>query len=168
MKIFKCLNDKYEMIIVFLNILFFMCIQILFFKYFISKEYDHILKNKFNIVKTYILKDEDLKIKYNNYKNYYIKNYKNISEKQFEEREKINLKLIYDYCIKPVIGVMIIIFILYLLPLKSEWDNTYYLAILLIVTIYIPEIILYILVFSKYQYIGNIDIITKIYLSLIT
>jgi hypothetical protein len=167
-KIFNCLNNKYEMIIVLLNILFFMCIQVLFFKYLVSKEYDVILKEKFNIIKSFIFKDEDLKKKYDIFKDNYIEKNKDIVIKQQQTREEINMNLIFKYCIIPIIIALGLIIILYFLPLKSEWDRTNTIAILLILTIYIPELILYVLVFNKYQYVGNVDILTKIYSSSLT
>jgi hypothetical protein len=48
------LSDKNEVFLIFLNIIIFMIIQTLFFKFIITKEYEYLVKEKLSTVNYYL------------------------------------------------------------------------------------------------------------------
>ena len=94
-----------DLIPIFMNVMFFMAIQTIFFLYVASKQFENVLIDKINIVKVLSENNPYIKSLIQNYKNSYISN------KNFDiiisEREKYNNEILLIYCGIP----MIIIFI---------------------------------------------------------
>jgi hypothetical protein len=161
----KITNNKHEIFLLLFSIMIFMIIQTLFFHFIISKEYNEVLNEKMNSIKYFFSNNKNLKIKFDEFKtNYLIKN-KKIAEEQTKKRENINNVLYIKHCVIPilVVFVIMIIFLFIYLGNKKHWSFLHVFNLFLILIVYIPEFIIYFFVIKKYQYIGNNEIIYKMY-----
>ena len=169
--IIHTLGDKNEICLIFINILVFMIIQTLFYNFVISKEYEVLLQEKMVTIQYYLSNDEDLKANF-------LKEKKKIAnddeenktliqikaEEQKKERDKINMVLYWYYCIIPILCILFIfVVILLLVKFSKPLTITQKLNFFLVLFVYTPEIIVFMFVVKKFQYIGNIDILSIIY-----
>jgi len=167
MSILSCLNNKYELLIILINLTFFMTVQTIFFKYIGSIEFEKLVLQKGQLIKNYISTDEKMLNDFNNFKNNYIKENKKIANEQKIIREKKNNNIYLLHCIIPIILIVILAIIIYFSSLKGEWNNSTLISILSITLTYIPELFLFFFIMTKYQHISNMNIITKMYKNLL-
>jgi hypothetical protein len=173
--IIKTLSDKNEICLIFINIIIFMVIQTIFFYTVVSKEYEVLLKEKLNTVNYYLSQDANIKDYLIDLKNDE-KNIKKLNEikkkadEQKKVRERANQILYWYYCFIPILCVLFLFVVLIFLFIftdmfKSEesFTITKILNYFLVFFVYTPEIIVFLYVIKKYQYIGNIDILSIIY-----
>ena len=166
------LGKKYELfrlsnlIIIFSNVLFFMIIQTLFFKYVASKQFEILLKDKVYILNEYLKYDEEQKEKIKNYLDK--QETKELMEKgaKYEkERNKINNKLILKWFGIPFI-IVLTIFIVSVLRLKIQgkyWNKIHTGLLLLVITAYLTELFIYFAIVKQYKYFGDHNIYSKLY-----
>jgi hypothetical protein len=165
------LGDKNEVCLIFINLIIFMVIQTIFFHFVISKEYEVLLQEKMVTIQYYISNDEDFKAKYLKEKQKIIseegkeKTQMEIkAEEQMKKRDNINMTLYLYYCIIPIICVLFVfVVIILLIKFPRQLSKTQWRNFALILLIYIPNMIIFFFVVKKYQYIGNIDILSRIY-----
>jgi len=166
------LGKKYELfrlsnlIIIFSNVLFFMIVQTLFFKYVASKQFEILLEDKVNIINEYLKHDEEQKEKIKKYINK--QETKELIEKgteQATERNKINNKLILKWTGIPLI-IALTIFIVSVLRLKIQgkyWNKIHTGLLLLVITAYLTELFIYFAIVKQYQFYGDHNIYSKLY-----
>jgi len=170
----ETLSDKNEVFLIFMNIIIFMIIQTLFFKFIISSEYENLIKEKLNTINYYISQDQEAKNIIINYKN----NNKERIEKKALEQEKIrdekNIILYIYHCIIPILFIVFLFIVIIILNYKSlifkkseNFENIHYFNFALIFLVYVPEIIIFFFVVKKYYFIGNVDILSTIYNNII-
>jgi hypothetical protein len=172
--ILETLSDKNEVFLILINIIIFMIIQTLFFKYIISLEYENLIKEKLNTVNYYIDRDQEVKDMIIDYKNNNIDEIKNKSIEQKKIREEKNKKLYFYYCIIPILIALLIFIVIIILNYKSlifkkseKMRGIHYFNFALILLIYIPNMIIFFFVVKKYQFIGNIEILSTFYNNII-
>jgi len=166
------LGKKYEifrlsnMVIIFSNILFFIVVQTLFFKYIASKQFEIVLKDKINIFNTYLKYDSEQKEKI---KKYLEKDEtKQMLEKgklQENERNKLNNKLIIKWIGIPFI-VTLIIFIASVGRLKLQnkyWTKIHTGLLLLVVTAYLTELFVYFAIVRQYKFYGDHELYATLF-----
>jgi len=168
------LSDKNEVFLIFLNIIIFMIIQTLFFKFIITKEYEYLVKEKLSTVNYYLDGDQEAKDIMIDYKNNNIESIKKEAKNQQELRDNKNIFLYIYYCIIPILIVVLLFIIIIILNYKSiifkkseKFGNIHYFNFALILLVYIPNIIIFFFVIKKYQFIGNIEIFSTIYNNII-
>jgi hypothetical protein len=164
-------TDKYEIFLIFFNVIIFMTIQTIFFNYIVSKEYDVLLDEKMVSVNYYLSHDEKYREDYEILKQKYLKDYGKKAKQQEQERNKINTTLFWYYCIMPIFCVLFV-FVVYILWFfvfhpNKELSCIQTRNLFLVFFVYTPEILLFLFVIKKYQYIGNNEILSKIYKKLI-
>jgi hypothetical protein len=166
----EILNDKNEVFLIFINIIIFMIIQTIFFKFVISTEYESLIKEKLNTVNYYISHDQEVKNIIINYKKNNIEKIKKKALEKEKIRDKINSKLYLEYCFMPILFFILIFIIIIILNYyslifkKSEkFEGVHYFNFVLILLIYIPNMIIFFFVVKKYQFIGNVEILSTIY-----
>jgi uncharacterized membrane protein len=158
------LSDKNEIFLIFINIIFFMVVQTIFFHKIISVEYDALLKEKTNTVQYYISKDENILKSFEKNKKEYLNDNREKAKEQEEERGKINMTLYWYYCIIPILCVLFVFIIIILfVNFSKSLTWTQFFNFFLVFFVYTPEIIVFLYVVKKYQFIGNIDITSRIY-----
>jgi hypothetical protein len=166
----EILNDKNEVFLILINIIIFMIIQTIFFKFVISTEYENLIKEKLNTVNYYISHDQEVKNIIINYKKNNIEKIKKKALEKEKIRDKINSKLYLEYCFMPILFFILIFIIIIILNYyslifkKSEkFEGVHYFNFVLILLIYIPNMIIFFFVVKKYQFIGNVEILSTIY-----
>jgi hypothetical protein len=172
--IVETLSDKNEVFLIFINIIIFMIIQTLFFKFIISNEYEHLIKEKLNTVNHYIDQDQEVKDMIINYKQNKIEILRDKALEQEKIRNKQNIFLYLYYCIIPILLVIFLFIVIIILNNKSlifknskNFEGIDYFNFGLILLVYIPNMIIFFFVVKKYQFIGNIDILSTIYNNII-
>lgn len=170
----ETLNDKNEVFLIFINIIIFMIIQTLFFKFVISNEYEHLIKLKLNTVNHYIDQDQEVKDMIINYKQNKIENIRDKALEQEKIRNEKNILLYLYYCIIPILCVIFLFLIIIILNYKSyifknskNFEGIDYFNFGLILLVYIPNMIIFFFVVKKYYFIGNIEILSTIYNNII-
>lgn len=170
----ETLNDKNEVFLIFINIIIFMIIQTLFFKFVISTEYEHLIKLKLNTVNHYINQDQEVKDMIINYKQNKLENIRVKALEQEKIRNEKNILLYFYYCIIPILCVIFLFIVIIILNYKSyifknskNFEGIDYFNFGLILLVYIPNMIIFFFVVKKYQFIGNIEILSTIYNNII-
>jgi hypothetical protein len=155
-----------NMIVVFANIIFFILVQTLFFKYVASKQFNIVLEDKANIVEQYLKHDVKANKLYKKFKKSDdIKTLKDTAEHQEDVRESINLSSTMMWIGIPfIIGIMFLVFFIGRLYFKNEvWDSVDTLLLSFVVFAYATEIMFYLGIVRKYQFYGDQSIYSNIY-----
>lgn len=163
------IKDKNEVYVVFINVISFFIIQLFFFHYIVSREYDAILEDKIKKLHFLLSKDKNLLDNYLTFKEKYLQEYEEIVKKKTKERTSINFKLYKEFVIRPIficIVLFIIVVIIYTFTSKIKLTKVQYLNFLLVFLVYTPELFIYFFIIKKYYYITNTEIVTKIYKNL--
>ena len=167
--------DKYEIFLILFNILFFMVVQTLFFKYIVSKEYDVLLEEKLETIKYFLSNDEKLNKDFDILKDNYLNNINTdngktnteIAEEQLKLRTEHNNKLYLFHALIPIAVVLLLIILVLVFMKKGTWTYSTTISLLSVALVYVPEILVFLFVIKKYYHIGNFDIMTKLYIELI-
>jgi hypothetical protein len=172
--IMETITDKNEVYLIFINIILFMIIQTIFFKFAISTEYEHLIEEKIGTLNYYITQDPVIKNVIKEMKDEETKKYKEKAEEDRIIREKENDTLYLYYCIIPILCVVFLFIVIIILDyfsliFKNEKKLGYihYFNFALILLIYIPNIIVFYYVVKKYQFLGNIEILSSVYNNII-
>jgi hypothetical protein len=172
--IIETLNDKNEVFLILINIIIFMIVQTLFFKFIISTEYENFVKEKLNTVNYYLDRDQDAKDVLIDYKNNNIEIIKKVAIDQLQLRNDKNKFLYIYYCIIPILFVVILFIVIIILNYRSKifkksekFEGVHYFNFALVLLVYVPNIIIFFFVVKKYQFIGNIEIFSTIYNNII-
>ena len=172
--IIETLSDKNEVFLILINIIIFMIVQTLFFKFIISTEYETFVKEKLNTVNYYLDRDQDAKDIMIDYKNNNIEIIKKEALGQQEFRNDKNKFLYIYYCIIPIIFVVLLFIVIIILNYKSiifkkseKFGGIHYFNFALVLLVYVPNIVIFFFVVKKYQFIGNIEIFSTIYNNII-
>lgn len=158
--------DSPNMIIVLSNIIFFMVVQTLFFKYVASKQFNIVLEDKANIVGEYLKHDPDANEKFRKFKNSDdAQNIKKNADAQQAIREKQNWSSTLMWVGVPLlIIVALLIFFIVRLFFKNEvWDTTDTMLLSFVVFAYMVEVFFYIGVVRPYQFYGDQSIYDNLY-----
>jgi hypothetical protein len=107
--------NENDWVIALSNVLFFMVVQMFFFIFIASKQYEEVIISKLDIIKKYGEKNMPFKFLLHSYKNNYLENNEDEINKETNERKDNNMNLTYDYCGLPIIIVSTIIVLLVVL-----------------------------------------------------
>jgi hypothetical protein len=163
--IFKSAN----IIIIFVNIVVFMIMQILFFRYIASNQFTSVLRDKANIFEAYLKYDPETAKKYKLLKSSNkVKNIEKIAESQEMERDESNNLSMFIWTGTPIILIflIIVVFIILLFFRKEKWDDVDTILLLSVVFVYSTEILSYYIIINKYQFYGDQAICRDIYSTL--
>lgn len=156
-----------NMILIFLNVLFFMTVQTLFFQFIASKQFNVVLRDKADIVSQYLKYNETAKQEYAKFKGTkYVKTIMNDAELQEKKRNDANLEtMMYWIGIPFLISVFLLItfIVLHLYQDDNKWSAIDWSLMTLILGAYITEILFYLGIVSQYQFYGDHSIFANIY-----
>lgn len=156
-----------NMIVVFANIIFFMVVQTLFFRYVASKQFDIVLTNKAQIVADYLQYDKDAALKYQYFKSSeQAAKIREEAEKQQKQRDDDNFNSMLKWIGIPVfIAVFIMIVFISMIFIKDneEWDNVDTILLSFVFCAYIAEILFYLGIVNKYEFYGDQSIYSNLY-----
>lgn len=164
MSVFRPAN----MIVIFMNVLFFMIVQVLFFQFIASKQFNVVLKDKANILTEYIKCDDDAKKSITSFKKSdYVKDVKKKAEQQEKKRDKANIKLMMKWLGLPFLISLCLLALFIILQIinrkKDKWSNIDWALLTLIVGAYITEILFYLGIVMQYKFYGDQAIYSKIF-----
>lgn len=150
-----------DWIVIYVNVIFFVVVQTLFFRYIASKQYENVLKQKVEIIKIYGEKFPKEKVKIDEQvKEYLIENNDKIQDQQ-NKRSKKNAVSENTYCwnFLKVISVLLLI-TLYIN--KEQWTPIHTLGLIFVVLGYTTEILFFFLIVQKYEFVGDHTITSEI------
>jgi hypothetical protein len=166
------LGKRYElfrlsnMVIIFSNILFFITVQTLFFKFIASKLFEIVLEDKVDILNEYVKYDEQQKEKIKVYmEKEETKELVKKGSEQEKKRDKLNNKLIMKWIGIPFV-IVIIIFIASVARLKLQgkyWNKIHTGLLLLVVSAYLTELFVFFGIVKQYQFYGDQQIYSTLY-----
>ena len=109
-----------------------------------------------------------------NYKQNKLENIRVKALEQEKIRNEKNILLYFYYCIIPILCVIFLFIVIIILNYKSyifknskNFEGIDYFNFGLILLVYIPNMIIFFFVVKKYQFIGNIEILSTIYNNII-
>jgi hypothetical protein len=166
--------NENDWVIALSNVLFFMVVQMFFFIFIASKQYEEVIISKLDIIKKYGEKNMPFKFLLHSYKNNYLENNEDEINKETNERKDNNMNLTYDYCGLPIIIVSTIIVLLVVLTKtnlieklkisnvkvkdmtkKTVWNQYDTFGLLLVLLAYSTEILFFYFVVKKYEFVND-------------
>lgn len=159
-----------NMIITFANIIFFIVVQTLFFKYVASKQFNNVLDDKVGILNEYLKYNTGFRTSVEEYLNSeQAKELQNAAKEQNKKREDANTDLMKTWIGIPlVIAVVILLFFIYLLFKQSsdsqnKWSSIDTAILSLVVGAYSTEIMFYLGIVRQYEFYGDQQIYSRLY-----
>jgi C4-dicarboxylate transporter len=138
-----------------------MVVQMYFFRYVASKQYETVLLSKANIIELYVSKVPSYKDKFINDSERYKKENKEKIENQKRERETVNNSLEFKYCWLPII-ITSIVSVLVLLYSNTKWSKYHTIGMIFIILGYISELLFFFTMVKQYEFIGDYKILDEI------
>jgi len=159
---FKCF-DRNDWLVIIANVLFFMIVQTLFFKYEASRQYEEVLVSKLDMIKLAMQKNPAFKRQILELKKDYQQKYEKLAKEQEAHREIINHNLTWKYCTQLIV-ITIIIFVSIAVFVKSErgWENIDTLNMLFVTLAYSTELFFFFFIVRKYEFVGDNYILTNV------
>lgn len=163
-------NDIYlkrnDLIPIFMNVMFFMVIQTIFFLYVASKQFENVLIDKINILKVLSENNPYIKSLIQNYKTSYITN------KNFDiiiaERERYNNEILLIYCGIPIIVISILLlYVIFFMKSDKSWNRVDSLSLFFVTLAYLTELFLFFCVITQFIFIGDINLIYNFVVNII-
>lgn len=159
---FNCF-DRNDWLVIIANVLFFMVVQTLFFKYIASQQYEEVLISKLDMIKLAMQKNPAFKRQILELKKDYQEKYKNIAKEQEARREIINRDLTWKYCtLLIVITVAIFVGIAVFVKSKRGWEDIDTLNMLFVTLAYSTELFFFFFIVRKYEFVGDNYILTNV------
>jgi hypothetical protein len=158
--------ESSNMIVILANIIFFMVVQTLFFKYVASRQFNIVLEDKANIVEEYLKHDPKANTKFREFKNSdRAKEIKKAANEQEKIREAENMSNTMTWIGIPLLIVVsfLIFFIGKLFFKKEEWDTTDSILLSFVVFAYMIEVLFYLGIVRQYQFYGDQAIYDNLY-----
>ncbi len=155
--------DRNDLIPVLANVIFFVIVQTLFFKYVASKQYEVVLQSKLDFVKTICDNDPYLKYKIYEFRDKYLQENKNIAKQQENNRNEKNIKLFYMYSGIPFfIFTLMLLHIIFIMKSKRKWNDVDTLSLLFVTLAYCTELFFFFFIVRKYEFVGDHYIISDV------
>ena len=154
------------------NILFFVVVQSLFFKHVAAKQMDVVIAGKVGAIKTYVNKNPDLKDKVRDFANSgdFVKNVCNLSDNVKKNAD--HNEIVLWECAKPhviamtvaiAVSVLVIIWFQVFGGKEDSLELKDMVSLILVVLAFSTEIVFFLTIVSKYQFIGDMGLTHMIY-----
>jgi hypothetical protein len=159
---FNCF-DRNDWLVIIANVLFFMVVQTLFFKYIASQQYEEVLTSKLDMVKLAMQKNPAFKRQILELKKDYQQKYKDIAKAQEAQRKVVNQDLTWKYCtVLIVIAVLTFVSIAIFVKSKRGWQDIDTLNMLFVTLAYSTELFFFFFIVRKYEFVGDNYILTNV------
>lgn len=160
---FDCIT-KYDWIVIFSNVLFFMVVQTFFFLFIASKQYETVLAGKMDFVSRFANKSQYMKNKLKSMKDDYIAQNGKVAERQLKERTQENKKYIMKYCVLPITLVVgALLFVIFFKKYSTPWSSIDSLNLALVLLAYATELYFFFFIVRKFEFVGDQYILANIY-----
>lgn len=155
--------DRNDLIPVICNVIFFVIVQTLFFKYVASKQYEVVLESKLDFVRTLCDNDPYIKQQIYTYRDQYLKDNADIVKIQEEKRNEKNMKLYYLYSGIPLAVFSLMLFhVLFLMKSRRKWNDVDTLSLIFVTLAYCTELFFFFFIVRKYEFVGDHYIISDV------
>ncbi len=162
MSILNCLGRN-DLIPVVANVLFFMIVQTLFFYYIASQQYETVLVSKLDFVKTMAEENKSFRNTLENLKKDFLEKNEKHSKDQKKLRDEHNKNLTKKYCGIPIlIGLLMMTHLVFIMKTKRPWNSVDTLSLLFVLLAYGTEILFFIFIVRKYEFVGDQYIMSKL------
>ena len=133
-----------DLVLILTNVLVFIVVQTLFFKFIMSRLVIKIIKKNLKKIKHLIPNSIEIEI-----------NERKLKDNK-AENNKINLDIIIKNIVFPIIGIISLIVILLCVCWlrNNKWHKYHFILVGLIIFAYITEFLIYFLVVNKYEYLN--------------
>lgn len=156
-----------NLIVIFANVMFFMIIQTLFFRYIASKQFNVVIRDKANIMNEYLKYNKEASKEYDVYKNSKeVNEIKKNAKKQFKERDGINIDNTKTWIGIPfsiVLFILVVLVGMIFYNKNNTWDSVDTVLLSLVVLAYATEVVFYIGLVRQYQFYGDQSIYSGLY-----
>lgn len=159
-----------NMIITFANIIFFIVVQTLFFKFVASKQFNNVLGNKVGIFNTYVKYNPQFKAAVEEFLGSdQVKAIEEAAKTQEKERNAANNDLIKSWIGIPlVVAVVILLIFIWLLFKQSTdsgnaWSSIDTAILTLVVGAYATELMFFFGIVRRYEFYGDQQIYSRLY-----
>jgi hypothetical protein len=159
---FSCIEYN-DWLIILMNVLFFIIIQTLFFRYIASKQYDNVLVSKLDIIKLFLEKNKNLQILMDNRIDSYIEKNKETVSKQRKARYLENKRLESIYCWDFVKMFGLVFYLVLIMGAsRREWTGVHTLGTIIILLSYSTELMFFFGIVKQYEFVGDHYIYSKL------
>jgi len=160
------INDCFtrnNLIIVIVNVIFFMFVQTLFFNLVASQQYVNVLKSKVDILNILSQKDPHIRTLLSAFKTDYIKTHIETAKKQEALRKEHNDALARQHSYH-YIALATVVLVAIVLPMKSKenWGPVDTLNLIIVLLAYSTELVFFFFVVRKYEFVGDHYIIATL------
>lgn len=149
--------SRNDIIPILVNVLYFMSIQTIFFLFVASKQFENVLKDKLEFVKTLSENNNIVKTYFEEIKTKYV--YKKDFTEIINQRNNYNNSILFIYCGIPIIIATILLLITLYKKSEREWNKVDSLSIMFVTIAYATELFLFFCVITQYIYIGDMNLI---------
>jgi hypothetical protein len=151
----ECLTRN-NLIVVIVNVIFFMFVQTLFFNLVASQQYVNVLKSKVDILNIFSQKDPHIRTVLSAFKTDYIKAHIESAKQQEALRKQHNDALAREHSYH-YIALATVILVAVVLPMKSKepWGPVDTLNILIVLLAYSTELLFFFFIVRKYEFVGD-------------
>lgn len=153
--------DYNDWIVILVNVLFFMIVQTLFFRYVASKQYETVLVDKLGLVSEYISKQKNYKRALSNERQKFATTNAQLLESQYNTRQTINNQLEIDYCWKYIVFTIVAIAIVWFVNSKP-WGTLHTLGLIFVILGYTTELLFFFGMVKQYEFVGDHTIINSL------
>lgn len=159
---FNCF-DRNDWLVILANVLFFMVVQTLFFKYVASQQYEDVLVSKLEMIKLAMQKNPAFKRQILELKKDYQQKYQKLAKEQEAKREIINRDLTWKYCTQLIVfTVAVFVGIAVFVKSKRGWEDIDSLNMLFVTLAYSTELFFFFFIVRKYEFVGDNYILTNV------
>ena len=159
--------DRYAWINIFTTVLFFYVIQTLFFKYIASNQYNNLLLQKARFLTKLGKYNTSIAALIEEMKKNAEVNLKTKALESQKIRERINKRLIFNYCVIPIIVVssILLLIVIYSLFTKSKksWSYIETISFILILGSYLTELYFFFFMVQKYEIVSDDELTYKLF-----
>ena len=163
------MTEPSNMVIILINIIFFMIIQTIFFKYILSEKINSVIADKTNILNMYIQHNKTLGAKIEQYINSEHRHrLKEVAQKQKTDRhDHNNISANIWIFIPIIINIVVLIYFLhklYSVPNReSIWKNDGYILLAAPVILYTLCMLIFYYIVDRHEYYGDHELFNRIY-----
>lgn len=153
--------DYNDWIVILVNVLFFMIVQTLFFRYVASKQYETVLVDKLGLVSEYISKQKNYKKALSNERQNFATTNAPLLQSQYNTRQTINNQLEIDYCWKYIIFTIVAIVIVFVIN-PNKWGSLHTLGLVFVILGYTTELLFFFGMVKQYEFVGDHTIVNNL------
>jgi len=160
------LFESSNMIVILANVVFVIIVQIIFFRYVVSKQIDMILESKATIIQEYLKHDPIAKSNYIAFATSdVVRDIEDSAKKEADLRDEDNLMTTLMWIGVPLVltVALFMFYVIRMLVKEHDWDSVDTILLCFVIFAYITDFTFYFTVIRQYQFYGDHAIISNMY-----